>query len=154
MKFEAMTVKGLQLPRCALPGNRTVARRAAAFTLAEMLAALMFMAIVIPVAVEALHIASASGEIAVRKAAAARIADNVLTANTVTTNWDQSATGSVTEKGHEFRWALRNELWQADPGLQLLTAEVTFSAQGRDYSVKLCTLVNSLTVTPSTGGTQ
>jgi hypothetical protein len=126
-------------------------RRAAAFTLAEVLAALMFMAIVIPVAVEALHIASVSGEVAVRKAAAARIADNILTANTVTTNWGQSATGTVVEKGHEFHWSLRNELWPADSGLQLLTAEVAFSAQGRNYSVRLCTLASSVSFGTTAG---
>ena len=42
-------------------------RNESAFTLAEVLAALLFMAIVIPVAVEALHVASLSGEIATRK---------------------------------------------------------------------------------------
>ncbi|MGH8024911.1 MAG: PulJ/GspJ family protein, partial [Limisphaerales bacterium] len=48
------------------------------FTLAETLAALVFMAIIIPAAVEALHVASGAGEIAVRKGEAARVADRVL----------------------------------------------------------------------------
>ena len=125
-------------------------RRNSGFTLAEVLAALMFMAIVIPVAVEALHIAGVSGEVAVRKGDAARIADNVLNESIATTNWNQSATGTVTENGHEFRWSLRNESWPADSGMQLLTAEVTFSAQGRDYSVHLSTLENPLTLNATT----
>ena len=41
-----------------------------AFTLAEVLAALLFLAIVVPTAVEALHVASLGGEVAVRKSAA------------------------------------------------------------------------------------
>jgi hypothetical protein len=36
---------------------------------------------------------------------------------------------------------LTSQNWPAD-AMQLLTAEVKFSAQGRDYSVKLSTLAN------------
>ena len=127
-------------------------RRAAAFTLAEVLAALLFMAIVIPVAVEALHIASVSGEVAVRKAEAARIADKVLNESIVTTNWNQSVTGTVMQNGHEFHWTLSNEPWSADPAMQLLTAQVDFTAQNRTYSVQLNTLENPLTLGATTGG--
>ena len=56
-------------------------RRTSAFTLVEVLAALLFMAIVIPVAVDALHVASLAGEVAARKAVATRIADRVLNEN-------------------------------------------------------------------------
>ncbi len=117
-------------------------RKIAAFTLAEVLAALLFMAIVIPAAIEALHLASVSGEIAVNKARAVRIADRILNESLVTTNWDQSASGTVTENGREFRWTLHNQSWPADSSLQLLTAEVTFSAQGRDHVVRLNTLAS------------
>ncbi len=126
-------------------------RRVSAFTLAEVLAALMFMAIVIPVAVEALHIAAFSGEVAVRKAAAARIADKVLNESTVTTNWNQSTTGTVMENGHEFRWALHNETWSADAAMDLVTATVEFTAQGKNYSVQLNTLENPLVLNTTTG---
>jgi hypothetical protein len=125
-------------------GRRPAACRASAFTLAEVLAALLFMAIVIPVAVEALHIASVSGQVAVRKAEAARIADNILNESVVTTNWSRPAGGTRIENGREFRWSLRTEFWSADPGLQLLTAEVAYSAQGRDYTVRAGTLINPL----------
>ena len=53
-----------------------VKRRFAAFTLAEALAALAFLAIVIPVAIEALHLASLAGVVAQRKVAAAQFADH------------------------------------------------------------------------------
>jgi hypothetical protein len=121
----------------------TTANKTAAFTLAEVLAAMMFMAIVIPVAMEALSVASLSGEIAVRKAAAARVADSVLTESLVTTNWNQSRTGTVKEGGLDFRWSLHNEYWMSDSGLQLVTAEVKFSARGQDCSVSASTLANA-----------
>ena len=114
----------------------------------------MFMAIVIPVAVEALHVAGVSGEVAVRKAEAARVADAILNEHIVTTNWNQAATGTVTQNGHTFQWSLRNETWPADSGMDLVTAQVDFSAQGRTFSVRLSTLENPLTLGTMTGVAQ
>lgn len=118
-----------------------------AFTLAEVLAALLFMAIVIPVAIEGLHIASLAGAVAERKGEAARIAQRVLTENLISTNWNQAVQSGTTYEGQrEFRWTLRSDPWMQDPGqnsLRQLGVEVTFTAQGRDYSVKLNTLVDS-----------
>jgi type II secretory pathway pseudopilin PulG len=119
-------------------------RRASAFTLVEVLAALMFMAIVIPVAVDALRVASLSGEFATRKAEAARVADEVLNESIVTTNWNSAVNGTVIENGHEFRFTVHTQSWPQDSTLQLLIAEVTFSAGGRQCSVRLNTLANPI----------
>jgi type II secretory pathway pseudopilin PulG len=125
--------------------------RAAAFTLAEVLAALMFLAIVIPVAVEALHTSSLAGEVAARKGVAARVADRILNESLITTNWNRGTqSGTVTEGATEFQWTLTSENWPQD-AMQLVTAEVKYSAQGRDYSVKLSTLANPQTLTTSLG---
>ena len=131
----------------------------AAFTLAEVLAAMLFLAIVIPVAVETLHVSSLTGEVAARKGAAARIADRVLNESLVTTNWTGS--GTVSEGAIDYRWSLSAQSWpQAQNSasslnsrisMEMLTAQVTFQAQGKDYTVKLSTLANSpyqLTRTP------
>jgi prepilin-type N-terminal cleavage/methylation domain-containing protein len=118
----------------------TQIRRNAGFTLAEVLAALALMAIVIPAAIEALHIASTVGEISARKAEAARVAERVLDENILLGNAIQS--GTIEENGHEFRWTLKNARWTED-AMQLLTAEVAFTAREREYSVKFSTLVNS-----------
>jgi hypothetical protein len=153
---------------CARPSNRS----AAAFTLAEVLAALLFMAIVIPVAVQGLLIAAKAGEVAQRKGEAARIAERILNENVVTTNWNQSGqSGTVVEGIREFRWTLRTEPWvqnttnqipaetstigqlasgqplvnalaASQTTLNLLSVEVVYSVQSQDYSVRLCTLVN------------
>lgn len=117
----------------------------AAFTLAEVLAALLFLAIVIPTAVEALHVASLAGEVAARKGAAARVADRILNESLVTTNWSGGTqSGTVTEGVLDFKWKLTSVTWPAD-AMQLLTAAVTFSAQGKEYSVQLSTLANAAT---------
>jgi Tfp pilus assembly protein PilV len=124
-------------------------KNAAGFTLAEVLAALLFLAIVIPVAVEALHAASLAGEVAVRKGQAARVADRILNENLVTTNWNQTQSGTITEGAEEFRWKLTSKNWPQDL-MQLVTTEVTFTAQGHDYSVKMSTLANLQTATAMT----
>lgn len=124
-------------------------RREAGFTLAEVLAALFFMALVIPVAVEALHIASQTGSTAQRKDEASRVAQTVLNENVLTGNWGQNTRGTVRRNGHEYQWQLRNETWQLD-AMQLVTAEVVFSAGDRHGSVRMSTLVNPTNATLST----
>jgi hypothetical protein len=122
-------------------------RTAAAFTLAEVLAALMFMAIVIPAAVEGLHVASLAGTVAERKGEAARVARRMLTENlVVTTNWNQSVQGgTLTEGQREFRWTMHSDIWNQDPNqnvMRQLSIEVFFTAQSREYSVRMSTLVD------------
>ena len=114
--------------------------RCAAFTLAEVLAAMLFLAIVVPAAVEAMHLASLAGEVAARKGAAVRVADRILNESLVTTNWNNGTQSGTTSEGAlEFRWTLTSQTWPQD-AMQRLTAEVKFTAQGKDYSVKLNTL--------------
>lgn len=117
------------------------------FTLAEVLAALLFMAIVVPVAMEGLHIASLAGAVAERKGEAARIAERVLNESLITTNWNQSMqSGSTIEGQREFRWTLRSDPWNQDPAqsvMRQLSVEVHFTAQNKEYSVKLSTLVDT-----------
>src|SRR5208282_5937354 len=111
-------------------GSR-LACHVSAFTLAEVLAALLFLSIVIPTAVEALHVASLAGEVAARKSEAARVADRILNESLVTTNWSGGIqSGTVTEGILDFRWKLKTENWPQD-SMELLTAEVTYSAQGK-----------------------
>ena len=86
-----------------------------------------------------------------RKGEAARVADRVLNESIVTTNWDRAISGTVMDNGHTFRWTLRNQFWPVDSSMQLLTAQVEFTAQGRNYSVQLSTLANSQTLTAPTG---
>ncbi len=104
----------------------------------EVLAALLFLAIVIPVSLQALHVASQFGEIAARKAEAARVADRVLNEAAVTGS-SGGQNGTAAENGHPYRWTLRNDVWTV-AAMQVLTVEVTYAARGRDYAVRLSTL--------------
>ena len=121
----------------ATPRNK----KYAAFTLAEVLAAMLFLAIVIPAAVEAMHLASLAGEVAARKGAAVRVADRILNESLVTTNWTGGTQSGKTGEGAlDFDWTLTTQAWPEDSAIQVVTAEVKFTAQGKDYSVKLNTL--------------
>ena len=116
---------------------------ASAFTLAEVLAALLFMAIVIPVAVQGLRISSRAGALADRKREAGRVAERVLNESIVTTNWNKSASsGTIREGDREYRWSLRSESW-TESTMRLLSVEVKFPVQGEDHTVQLSTLVNT-----------
>ena len=108
-----------------------------------------------------------------RKTQAARVAERILNENIVTTNWTQSSqSGTVVEGSREFRWTMLNQPWsqnttnQSPPEaatagqlaggqpqvsalatsqttMNLLSVEVVYAVQDRDYSVRLSTLVNS-----------
>src|SRR5258707_9229 len=132
-------------------------RNTCAFTLAEVLAAMVFMAILIPVALEGLSIASRAGEVAVRKSEGALVAEKILNETIATTNWNTSGqSGTVRQGIRDFRWKLNNEAWNQDSsqsGMRLLSVEVTFEAQGRDYTLRMSTLADSSTpVSQSTTG--
>lgn len=119
----------------------------AGFTLAEVLAALLFMAIVIPVAVGGLNIASRAGVVSQRKSEAARVAERLLNEYIVNTNINQSVqNGTLTEGFLEFRYTLRTESWPADmttTAPRLLSVEVNYVVQGQDYAVRMSTLTAS-----------
>jgi hypothetical protein len=87
----------------------------------------------------------------VRKGEAARVADRVLNQSLVMTNWSSGPqSGTADEGSDEFHWTLNSQNWPKD-SMELLTAEVTFDAQGRNYSVRMSTLA-SLQSPSSTSG--
>jgi len=102
----------------------------------------VFMAIVIPVAIEGLRVANQAGLVGQRKAVAARIAERVLNELVATGQWQRAASNGVQQEGlQEYRWQMRLDSWENSP-LRQLTVEVFFTVQGREYPVRLTTLVD------------
>jgi type II secretory pathway pseudopilin PulG len=136
---------------CFKPANLKAAaakRSRRAFTLAEVLAAMLFMAIVIPVAMQGLRIASLAGEVGQRKLVAARLGDKVLNELKVTGQLaNSSQNGSVTENGVKYDWSIRTQSWSEDTTtlMTLATMTVAYAAQGRHYEVHLSTLLPRVT---------
>ena len=128
------------------PSSHRAKRTRAAFTLAEVLAALLFMAIVIPVALEGLRIASLAGQVGERKAVAARVADRVLNELAVTGALPGgNDSGTIMEGPHEYRWTVESGIWP-DGDLQLKTVKVAYQVQGREYEVTISTLMEATTL--------
>jgi type II secretory pathway pseudopilin PulG len=170
MKFARTTAGSASAPEAQ--SDARLAGAESGFTLAEVLAAMLFMAIVIPVAVQGLRIASLAGEVAERKSQAARIAESVLVDNLITTNSRPTRLDGVAYEGtREFRWTLRSEEWSqgltnkpsagtsalnqmagSQPAvdqfsanqvnMNLVTAEVTYPVQSKEYTFRISTLVN------------
>jgi type II secretory pathway pseudopilin PulG len=118
-------------------------RRLGAFTLVEVLAALVFMAILIPVTMQAVQVANRAGQVGERKAVAARIAERVLNEMLVTGGVRQnSGNGRVEERHRVYEWTMRSEPWREDQ-MSLVTVTVKYEVQGREYDVMLSTLFDS-----------
>jgi prepilin-type N-terminal cleavage/methylation domain-containing protein len=135
----------------------------AGFTLAEVLVALAFMAIVIPVAVRGLQIANRAGVVAQRKAIAARVGERVINEIVVARQWNQGTQSGTEMAGpYPFRWTLHNQPWNQVSASQTTTSitginqsvvsannihelsvDVVFSVQSQDYSVHLSTLIDT-----------
>jgi hypothetical protein len=119
-----------------------------------VLAALAFMAIVIPVVVQGIQLASRAGQVGARKAVAARIADRVVNELNVTGEiYHGTQSGAVREGGREYRWQMESRSWQ-DASLDLITVRVGFEVQGSQYDVQLNTVLDPNTVTNLTQLTQ
>jgi hypothetical protein len=116
-------------------------RTGSAFTFAEVLAAMVFMAIVIPVAMQGLQIASRAGVVAERKSLAVQLADRLLNESIVLTNWvNGTQSGNVRQNGREFQWQLTNEPWPEE-AMRLISVEVLYNVQSQPYRVVVSTLV-------------
>ncbi|HEY3861110.1 MAG TPA: prepilin-type N-terminal cleavage/methylation domain-containing protein [Verrucomicrobiae bacterium] len=119
-------------------------RRQAGFTLAEVLAALLLMAIVIPVAMQGLRVATTAGEVGQRKMVAARIGNKVLNEMKVTYQTHGAGqTGVAQEHGVSYRWNVKTQGWTEDTlsQMSLATVTVSFLASGKNYDVQLSTLL-------------
>ena len=124
--------------------NRSSRARRAGFTLAEVLAALVFMAIVIPVALQGVRVASRAGSVAERKTVAARLAERKLNELIVTGQWQSSAAqGTMQEGWQTYDWELESESWAEDGAMRVLTVRVTALVQGEKYDVRISTLVDA-----------
>jgi len=120
------------------------------FTLIEVLAALLLMAIVIPVAMQGMSTASRAGLLGQRKAAAMRVAERVLNELIITGEMNQStASGTIDDGDISYPWTMQSEPWPEDP-MTHVTVKVTFTLQGSGYEVSASTLYDAAATTAAT----
>ena len=128
-----------------------VVRRRRGFTLAEVLAALLFMAIVIPVTMEGMSVASRAGILGQRKAAAMRVAERLLNEMIVTGQvTSNAASGSTIDGDTTYPWTMRSEPWSAD-AMTEVTVRVSFIVQGGTFDVSASTLFDPTNAATTTG---
>ncbi len=132
-------------PRCHLPS-----RPARAFTLVEVLAALVLIAIVVPVTMQGVSVANRAGLMGQRRAAALRIAERVLHETVITAElMSASSSGATAEGGQTYAWTLTSAPWPTDAMTQL-TVTVAFVVQGEAFEATASTLIDPAAGTAAT----
>lgn len=119
------------------------------FTFVEILAAMVFLGILMPVVIGALQLSNRAAVAAERSSIAAQLAENQLAEFQIGNAWTSaSASGDFGETYPGYRWELGKPDWESGAMTQLQLT-VLFSVQGREESVQLCTLVDpNATATP------
>ena len=116
-------------------------RRATGFTLIEVLAAIVLVGIVVPVAMEAISLSLRSASDAKRKVEAAMLAENKL--SELTTNLvlmtPGANSGDFAPDWPDYRW--ESGLVQRDVDLSELQVRVVWNSRGVDRFVSLSTFV-------------
>lgn len=121
-------------------------------TLVEVLASLALLALVVPVAMEALAVASRAGELGQRKAAAMRVGERVLEELLLGGDLPSGSSGGVAQEGaFEYPWSMRVENWPED-ALQQMTVAVTFTVRGGTHEIQVATLLPAAGSTTTAGG--
>ena len=113
------------------------------FTLIEVLAAMLMMAIIVPVALEGMSVVSRAAVLGQRKAAAMRVAERVLDEELAVIAQGQpiptSGNGTETDGDTAYPWTMQTENWSQDSMTQM-TVRITFIVQGNSYEMTLSTL--------------
>ena len=124
------------------------------FTFVEILAALVFLAILIPAVLEGLTLSSRAAELAERRALAAGLAQNKLDELTLNNAWATGGTrGDFGKDWPGMRWEATQSTWDMG-AMTVLTVEVFFPARGQEKSVSLSTLVSTTTTSTSANQTK
>lgn len=116
--------------------------RRGAFTFVEVLAALAFLGILIPVIVNALTLANRTGVVSERSFRAVQLGENRLNELMIGNAWATAVTrGDFGQEWPGYRWELTHAAWEAGDMTEL-ALDVYFEVQGREHDVRLSTLVN------------
>lgn len=117
-------------------------RREAGFTFAEVLAAMIFMAILLPVVMQGLVLANRASVTAERKRMATHLGNSMLTELIATDQWRYAGNqGSFAPDHALYEWELIQSAWDQDD-MQQLTLVVRYPVQGQTRRIQLTTLVN------------
>jgi len=115
--------------------------RAAGFTLIEVLATLVFAAIILPVVLRGISLATTAASDARRRAEATALAQNRLAELIATGEWQAPGlTGDFGQEWPEYQWAAEVTNWEGT-SLRQVQVRVTWWARGQEHAIALTTLV-------------
>lgn len=117
------------------------------FTFSEVMAALLLVAIVLPVSVHAILTGNRAGVVAERREVAVRLASNKLHDVVLNDEWLDAETQGVFEEYPDYQWELESETWDGDEviAMRQLTLSVFFMVQGHVLDTSVTTLVEEVT---------
>ena len=120
--------------------------RDGAFTFIEVLAALLFLGILVPAVVSGLVLSNRLSVFSERNAAAEELAQNKLNELLIDDAWESTSDtrGDFGTDWPGYRWEMEQENWAGDTvnTMTELTMRVFFNVQGHEHSVRLTTLVS------------
>lgn len=112
------------------------------FTFVEVLAALVFLGILIPVVVSALTVSNRAAVVAERSTIAMQLGENRLSELMLADAWTTAESrGDFGQDWPGYRWELKRQDWQSG-AMTELTLDVFFAVQGQEHEVRLTTLAN------------
>lgn len=110
-------------------------------SLAEVLATITIVAIVIPVAMQGVSLATSLASVTRQRAEATALAESKLSELVATGDWQATAlAGDFGADWPNYRWRAAVSNWE-EPDMRLVELQVQWSARGQDREVKLDTLV-------------
>lgn len=113
------------------------------FSLIEVLAALMLMAIVLPVVMQCFAISTSAADTARRRTEASALADSKLNELSATGDWKLGIlAGDFGADMPDYQWKADVQSWDSST-LQLLTVHVLWMARGEEREFVISTLVDS-----------
>ncbi len=122
----------------------TAARRRcgmAAFTLAEVLAAITIVAIVLPVAMQGISIATGLASVTRQRAEAVALAQSKLNELVISGQWDTAAiSGDFAPDHPDYRWEALAGDWE-EANMRQLQVTVSWTSRGSQRQVVLATLI-------------
>jgi general secretion pathway protein I len=133
---------GAAVPRAFAPARTHGARDGRrGFTLIEILATLLLVAIILPVAMSGISLALNVADESKRRTEAAALAQSKLAEIVAYSEWTTASLGGdFSPDRPQYRWAAQVTAWQGTQ-LQQLDVQVLWRSRGQDHHVTLSTLV-------------
>jgi hypothetical protein len=130
------------------PGTHTRGYMTQAFTFAEVLAAMVFLAILIPTIIEGLTVANRASILSERGSVAGELAENklneIILSSTGTTGSVSQTSGDFGTDWPGYRWQTSQTTWDQDNinTMIQLNVDVYYPLQGKEGNVRLSTLLS------------